>query len=197
MLAAFEPLNELRAIANRATRHVGIIRHIAGLLDTQSSSAQVKRVVRTYLNHLAEDAPRRGRGAVTGHFIDHIVGVSARYWPGLFHCYDDPRIPRTSNELEGSFGSSKRGVRQRTGRKSTSGGKIESAGEVVVRVEALLRVMSRTELEQHLVAVSPERYAQSKRRLRDVQGPARERRSIQRNLDGYLDGVLKAWLDPS
>ena len=197
MLAAFEPLDTLRAVAHRVARHVGIIRHVAGLLDTQSPSAQVKRVVRTYLNRLAEDAPRRGRGAVTGHFIDHVVGVSNRYWPGLFHCYDDPRIPRTTNELEGSFGSSKRGVRQRTGRKSTSGGKLESAGEVVVRVEALLGVMSPPELQQHLLAVPPERYLKSKGRLRHLQHPARERRSIQRNPEGYLDGVLKEWFDSS
>jgi hypothetical protein len=27
------------------------------------------------------------------------------YWPGLFHCYDIPDLPRTNNDLEHCFGS--------------------------------------------------------------------------------------------
>ena len=124
-------------MANRLDRHVGIIRHVAHRLDTDSASAPVKRVLRTYLNRLQRNAPRRGRGAATGRFVDHVVGVSNRYWPGLFHCYDHPLIPRTSNELEGFFGSSKRGARMTTGRKSTAGGKLESSGPVVGTIQVI------------------------------------------------------------
>jgi hypothetical protein len=33
--------------------------------------------------------------------------VTASYWPGLFHCYDVPNLPRTNNDLEHYFGSAR------------------------------------------------------------------------------------------
>ena len=33
--------------------------------------------------------------------------VTASYWPGLFHCYDVPDLPRTNNGLEHYFGSAR------------------------------------------------------------------------------------------
>lgn len=190
-----DPLQTLRPLARRMDRHVDIVRHIARLLDSTSSSRQVKRVLRTYLNRLQGETPRPGRGAVTGGFIDHVVKVSNRYWSGLFHAYDDPRIPRTTNGLEGFFGSSKNGIRRTTGRMSTAGGKFESCGEAVVRIQALLQTMPPDALAQRLAAVAPQSYRESKRRLRRLQHPARERRSIQRNPQRYLDRVLDEWLD--
>lgn len=197
VLASLAPLDELRAVANRVSRHVGIIRRVAHIFQSENSSTQVKRVLRTYLNRIAKKSPRRGRGAVTGHFIDHVLQVSSRYWPGLFHCYDHPEIPRTTNALEGFFGSSKRGVRQRTGRKSTAGGRLESCGEVIVRLQALLQTMPPGTLGAHLTAVSPETYRQTRQRLDRLREPARQRRSIQRDPQRYLDRILGQWLDTS
>ena len=37
--------------------------------------------------------------------VAHFLKVSASYWPGLFHCYDVPGLPRTNNILEHFFGS--------------------------------------------------------------------------------------------
>jgi hypothetical protein len=37
-------------------------------------------------------------GAQIGRIIDRVV----RYGGGLFHCHNDPRIPRTNNNLEQS-----------------------------------------------------------------------------------------------
>ena len=36
-------------------------------------------------------------------FGRHLDKVSRSYWPGLFHCYDVPGLPRTNNELESRF----------------------------------------------------------------------------------------------
>jgi hypothetical protein len=166
-------------------------------LDSKNSATQVKRTLRTYLNRTADQAPRRGRGAATGHFIDHVVAVSNRYWPGLFHCYDNPRIARTTNALEGFFGSSKRGVRQTTGRKSTVGGRLESCGEVVVRLQALQKTMSPADLARHITAVSPKTYQQTQQRLDRLRAPARERRSIQRDPQRFLDSVVSKWINTS
>lgn len=52
--------------------------------------------------------------------IAHFVKVSRSYWPGLFHCYDDPDLPRTNNALEQQFGSYRWHERRITGRKTAS-----------------------------------------------------------------------------
>lgn len=52
--------------------------------------------------------------------VAHFIKVSRSYWPGLFHCYDDPDLPRTNNDLERQFGSFRRHERRITGRKTAS-----------------------------------------------------------------------------
>jgi len=157
-------------------------------------AAQVKRVLRRYLNRLEERAPRRGRGAQTGHFVDHLVKLANSYWPGLFHAYDHPEIPRTTNAMEGFFGSSKRSLRSTTGRSSTAGGKMQSCGEFAIGAQALTRTLSKAELDQHLTAVPDAAFVASKQHLLRLGEPSRERRSIQRRLDVFLGRTLAAWL---
>ena len=36
-------------------------------------------------------------------FGRHLDTVSRSYWPGLFHCYAIPGLPRTNNEVESHF----------------------------------------------------------------------------------------------
>jgi hypothetical protein len=43
-------------------------------------------------------------------FRTHLVALTERYAPGLFHCYQIPGLPRTNNDLESLFGT----VRRRT-----------------------------------------------------------------------------------
>lgn len=182
-------------MANRLDRHVQIVRQVAQILDTDKSAAQVKRALRRHLNRLEQQAPRRGRGAHTGHFVDHLLHVADSFWPGLFHAYEHPDIPRTSNSIEGFFGSSKHSVRSTTGRASTAGGKMESSGESVVQAQALAWIMPKDELEQHLNAVSDTDFVASKRQLLRIRAPARERRSIQRHLQAFLQRTVSAWLE--
>lgn len=69
------------------------------------------------------------RGAMTRHraaagalapALAHFRKVSRRYWPGLFHCYDVPDLPRTNNDLEQCFGAHRYHERRATGRKGAS-----------------------------------------------------------------------------
>ena len=58
---------------------------------------QVASQLRTYLDvvlHTRAVTPPIAR------FGLHLDKVSRSYWPGLFHCYDVPGLPRTNNELE-------------------------------------------------------------------------------------------------
>jgi hypothetical protein len=157
-------------------------------------AAQVKRVLRRYLNRLEAQAPRRGRGAPTGHFVDHLVKLAHRYWAGLFHTYDHAEIPATTNALEGVFGASKRALRATTGRASTAGGKMQSCGEFAIAAQCLTQRMAKVELDPFLIAVPDAAFATSKKHLRRLAEPARERRSIQRDLGVYLDRTLADWL---
>ncbi len=52
--------------------------------------------------------------------ITHFLKVTDSYWPGLFHCYDVPDLPRTNNDLEQLFGSTRHHERRCTGRKAAS-----------------------------------------------------------------------------
>jgi hypothetical protein len=49
----------------------------------------------------------------------HFVSALRRFWPGLFHCYDQPLLPRTNNEIELYYHRLKRQRRRNTGRKGT------------------------------------------------------------------------------
>ncbi len=49
--------------------------------------------------------------------LDTFLKKTESYWPGLFHCYDVPDLPRTNNELEHCFGSVRYGERRASGRR--------------------------------------------------------------------------------
>ena len=73
--------------------------------------------------------------------VAHFLKVSASYWPGLFHCYDIPGVPRTNNVLEQFFGSVRYHQRRASGR-------IRASAATVVRgsVRALASTASRLHL---------------------------------------------------
>ena len=50
-------------------------------------------------------------------FGRHLDTVSRSYWPGLFHCYDVPGLPRTNNALESRFRDTRRRLLRTTGQK--------------------------------------------------------------------------------
>jgi hypothetical protein len=50
-------------------------------------------------------------------FGRHLDPVSRSDWPGLFHCYDMPGLPRTNNELESRFRDTRRRLLRTTGQK--------------------------------------------------------------------------------
>jgi len=45
----------------------------------------------------------------------HLDKISRSYWPGLFHCYDVPSLPRTNNDLESCFRDTRRRLLRTTG----------------------------------------------------------------------------------
>jgi hypothetical protein len=85
--------------------------------EDQLGEATVKRRLQGLLGAMTRHQARAGSlTPAVGHFIK----VSRSYWPGLFHCYSVPELPRTNNDLEQFFGAYRYHERRTTGRKGAS-----------------------------------------------------------------------------
>ena len=73
----------------------------------QTDAGTVQAELDAYLQRLQE---RTDLSAPLIAFRTHLVALTERYAPGLFHCYLIPGLPRTNNDLESLFGA----VRRRT-----------------------------------------------------------------------------------
>jgi hypothetical protein len=79
-------------------------------------SQQMAAKLDTYLLQLTGQSDLQGEVAA---WRDHFVSAMRRFWPGLFHCYDRPLVPRTNNDLEVFYNGMKQQRRRNTGRKGT------------------------------------------------------------------------------
>jgi len=68
-------------------------------------SEEVRDRLNAYLDRLDQ---RTDLNAHLIAFRKHLRGLTERYAPGLFHCYDIPGLPRTDNDLESVFGRVRR-----------------------------------------------------------------------------------------
>jgi hypothetical protein len=109
----------IRGYCSAVRSAFGLVQRAAAILDNprQPSGAQVRRRYRTLLRHLRRPLPRAGKlpGAMR-----HFLKVTRSSWPGLFHGYAVPDLPRTNNGLEQLFGSTRHHERRCTGRKAAS-----------------------------------------------------------------------------
>jgi hypothetical protein len=142
--------------------------------------------VRTQLSGLL-GAMRRHKDAVgdLGPAVDHFVKVSRSYWPGLFHCYDTPDLPRTNNDLEQAFGSHRYHERRATGRKGAS-------PALVLRGSARLVAGLGTRTGAGSVADLAGADREEWRRVRAELEVRRERRVERRRFRRDPEGYLKA-----
>jgi hypothetical protein len=77
----------------------------------------------------------------------HFYKVTRSYWPGLFHCYDHPGIPRTNNDLEHYFGTARHHERRATGQKRpTTVVAVRGAVRVVAAVATQVRSFAPADL---------------------------------------------------
>lgn len=85
--------------------------------DAQCTGATVKRRLQGLLGAMRQHQAKAGPLAPA---VEHFLKVSRSYWPGLFHCYTVPELPRTNNDLEQFFGAYRYHERRATGRKVAS-----------------------------------------------------------------------------
>jgi hypothetical protein len=92
------------------------VEHILSDYPPRCAGDAVAAKLEAYLLQLAGQSDLSGDLA---RWRDHFVSALRRSWPGLFHCYDQPLLPRTNNEMELYYHRLKRQRRRNTGRKGT------------------------------------------------------------------------------
>jgi len=121
--------------------------HRAAHLLTNEDKQTAAQVRQLYV-HLLEEmecAPRSSELLTT--MLGTFQKVTASYWPGLFHCYDQLGLPRTNNALEQYFGSARYHERRTTGRKQASPGVVvRGSVRVVASVASRLHPFSGADL---------------------------------------------------
>lgn len=112
--------------------------------EEKQTAAQVRRAYEDLLTEM-EQAPTSSETLAT--MISTFRKVTTSYWPGLFHCYDIPDLPRTNNDLEQYFGSARYHERRATGRKQASPGLVvRGAVRIIASVTSRLHLFSGAEL---------------------------------------------------
>jgi hypothetical protein len=102
-------------------------------------------------------------------FGRHLDTVSRSYWPGLFHCYEIPGLPRTNNELESHFRETRRRLLRTTGQQGQTQRTLqrEGAWELLPHppTEAKLQEVFRQTPSEDL-AQERQRFAEHRQRFR-------------------------------
>jgi hypothetical protein len=162
--------------------------------EQQNTGAAVKRRLGGLLGAMTRHRARAGRLAPA---LAHFLQVSRSYWPGLFHCYEVPDLPRTHNDLEQCFGAHRYHERRATGRKGASPALVlRGSVQLIAAMATRLRGFAAWEL-------APEEVSdwQALRRELDTRRQRRTlRRRFRRNPDSYLAeleaALLKLTLPP-
>lgn len=153
----------------------------------------MRRGLFSFLSRKRREAPQRGRGAYLRRFIEHVQKVTKSYARGLFHCYDDPRIPHTSNDIENLNGLGKHNLRRCAGRSSTANGPGSSCGRAYMFAVALNACLPPADLNVMLQQVPLGQYREARAMLDEIRAPAARRRSMLRDPDKHLAAILERW----
>jgi hypothetical protein len=149
-------------------------------------SAYVAQQLQDHLDRLATD---ENLGTAAQAFLQHIQGVTARYAPGLFHCYDVVGLPRTNNDLEGDFRALKCRERRITGWAQTRQRLMRHGAWLPLQVCPL----SEAELRQRLAAVPAAAYWQERARLDRRLGQRRRRYRLRHGRDKLFGQIEQQW----
>jgi hypothetical protein len=148
--------------------------------DTQESGAAVQRRLHGLLGAMGQHQAQAGTLAPA---VAHFLKVSRSYWPGLFHCYNVPDLPRTNNELEQFFGTYRYHERRATGRKVASPAVVlRGAVRLVACVATRLRPFTSEELAPDTVSA----WQELRSTLETRRHQRTQRRRFRRDPASYL-----------
>jgi hypothetical protein len=128
------------------------VHEAAQILDNQAGLDAVE-VQRCFQELIAVMSGRKTLAGPLESGIDHFLKVTSSYWPGLFHCYVVPGLPRTNNDLEHVFGTVRHHQRRCTGRKVAPASLVLRGS---VQLVACVATQIRTFRAEQLASVSVE-----------------------------------------
>jgi hypothetical protein len=171
-------------------RHAEILRDLAHEIspaqdrpDRPANASEAEARLTAYIAKLEAST----LGTSSEDFVNHVATLARRYASHLFVCFDDERIPPTTNELEGFFGAVKRYLRKATGNASTANGLAQNLGpELLVAFPEARRLI-------HDLEIDPEAFANARANIDEVEQPIRLRRSYVRHLELNLGRLLGRW----
>ena len=180
---------DVRVTFDWVHRAASVLSNDAGL-----DAAGVRRRYRGLIGAMASHADTAGglREA-----IDQFLKVTRSYWPGLFHCYDVPDLPRTDNALEQFFGSYRYHERRCSGRKvACPGTVVRGSVRLVAATATRLRTIGVADLTPSDLAAWRDLRGALERR----QGVRTLGRRFRRDPVAYLrsleESLIKATLPP-
>jgi len=171
--------------------------HLAAhILGTEGIGAAAAR--RRLGGLLGAMARSRARARSLAPAVGHFLKVSRSYWPGLFHCYDVPDLPRTDNDREQLFGSHRYHERRASGRKVASPGLVVRGS---VRLPAAVATRRRGEVRgEDLAPSDPGAWRELRAGLERRQAIRALGRRFRRDPAAYLqqleDSLIKETLPP-
>ncbi len=186
--------------AGRIRRHVEILRELSRLLSTDplrpdlpSSAEEARQRFEAYLNQLVASTPKTGMASPTWHFVQDLFTRYERYADHLFICFDEPRIPASTNALEGFFGSAKQLARRTTGARNTMNTVITNLGADAILAFHHLR---QDETMENLAnpTYSAAEFLREREALATREAPAIRQRSMVRSLKPRLNDLSDRWL---
>jgi hypothetical protein len=122
-------------------------------------------------------------------FRRHLDTVSRSYWPGLFHCYEVPGLPRTNNELESHFRETRRRLLQTTGQRGQTQRTLQRQGAW----ELLPHPSTEAALQEALRQTLPEDLAQERQRFAAYRQRFRLQHRSRRQTQAQFEHLRQQW----
>jgi hypothetical protein len=119
----------------------------------------------------------------------HLDKVSRSYWPGLFHCYDMPGVPRTNNELESRFRDTRRRLLRTTGQQGLTQRTLQRQGAW----ELLPRPPTEAQVLDALCQTPPEDLAQERQRFTTHRQRFRLQRRSLKQTQAQFEQLRQRW----
>jgi hypothetical protein len=185
--AALAPFAETYHVLHQGAAWLRDIAYILEPVATYPRNAEdVARQLRRYLDTVQRQ-PEVPPALAT--FGRHLDTVSRSYWPGLFHCYEVPRLPRTNNELEGHFRETRRRLLQTTGQQGQTQRTLQRQGAW----ELLPHYPTEAKLQEALRQTPPEDLAQERQRFAAHRQRFRLQRRSLRQTQAQFDQLRQQW----
>jgi hypothetical protein len=174
------------------TLHQGAawLRDIAYILEPvatyPSDAAEVARQLRAYLDTVQRQPQLTPTLEAFGRHLDL---VSRSYWPGLFHCYDMPSLPRTNNALESHFRDTRRRLLRTTGQQGQTQRTLQRQGAW----ELLPHLPTEAKLQEALCQIPSEDLAQERQRFAAHRQRFRLQSRSLRRVQAQFDHLRQQW----